>query len=689
MPTNTKIELLGAKGYRSDLEMITKQSKTLAAEMKQVASSFDSSTSAEEKHEKTGKKLNEILANQKDKVALLQKELEKSVTESGEFSKKTEDLREKLARAETEVNNTKSAIAKNNEELERANKAKAHEAFEKIGKAAKVAAEAVAAIGAAAVAAGAAILDVTKKSGEWADGLLTLSQQTDISTQTLQEWEYAARFIDTEVGTMQKGLAKVAAQSKSAVAAGKDYIETLDGQKISLYGANGEMKTSETLFYDMIDYLGTLTDETEQNAAAQDLFGKSFQEMKPLINAGTKQLQQYGAVAERLGLVMGEEDVKKLGAFDDTMQRIDATMEMAGKQIALSFIPATQEAADNAALMAQTITQALADGFQEKDVDKILDNLFTILNQGFSNIERIMPALGQFISQTALKLAEFVTQNLPLFVQVAMDIIMNIATGLAENLPALVPTLIQCILSIAETLTNPENLVQILDAGVQIAIAIVTGIVQSIPDIIVGVMEVLMNIGQTIVFHTADMVQHGFELMKNVGTGIADSVSLIAGQVGSWVQSAIISPITGFLSKLVEVGKNIVKGIWEGISGSLKWIKDKLTGWIGDVLSFIKRVFKIESPSKLMRDEVGKYIAMGIGVGITDNIGYVTGAMRKVAGAVQMATPTLNMAAETFGAGSAQTPAAQNVVNIYPQSLSNAQIDYIFQKMNTRIGVIA
>lgn len=77
-----------------------------------------------------------------------------------------------------------------------------------------------------------------------------------------------------------------------------------------------------------------------------------------------------------------------------------------------------------------------------------------------------------------------------------------------------------------------------------------------------------------------------------------------------------------------DLGNNIVKGIWEGISGAFNWIKDKISEWVGNVFDFIKKLFGISSPSKLFRDEIGKNLALGIGEGFTDEMDSVTAEMK-------------------------------------------------------------
>lgn len=87
---------------------------------------------------------------------------------------------------------------------------------------------------------------------------------------------------------------------------------------------------------------------------------------------------------------------------------------------------------------------------------------------------------------------------------------------------------------------------------------------------------------------------------------------LFPSKVKGWIEEG--------LSKLKEVGDNFVKGIWQGISDGLGWIKNKLKEWVGSVVDFCKKILGIKSPSKVMADSVGKYMAEGIGVGFEDEM---------------------------------------------------------------------
>lgn len=194
-----------------------------------------------------------------------------------------------------------------------------------------------------AIAAAAGLGALAIKAGQAADELITLSNQTGISTKTLQELEYASRFVDVEVETMAKGLGKVTRAMGAANKKGEDYIEIAEGLRISTRDANGQMLDSEEVFYNTIDALGAMTNETEREIAAQEIFGKSYQDIMPLIKAGTGALKGYKEEAEELGIIMSDTEVNALGKFDDSMQQLQATTVGLRNKVAIALLPALED----------------------------------------------------------------------------------------------------------------------------------------------------------------------------------------------------------------------------------------------------------------------------------------------------------------------------------------------------------
>jgi hypothetical protein len=117
------------------------------------------------------------------------------------------------------------------------------------------------------------------------------------------------------------------------------------------------------------------------------------------------------------------------------------------------------------------------------------------------------------------------------------------------------------------------------------------------------------------------------------------------------------------------VGKNVVEGIWEGISGGVEWFKKKITDFVGDVDSWIKEAFGINSPSTLMRDEVGRWIPEGIAVGISKNAKSVLSSIRDMtAGAVTSARDGLTSGGSSFSTGGS---VGGGIVNNFYQTINS------------------
>lgn len=710
MATNEKIKLQGAAAYKKDLQQIAAQSKALAAEMKMVKSSFDKTTSAEEKNEAIGKQLTKQIELQKQRVDTLTKAYEEEVKVSGKQSEasakaqealfkgqealnKMEQESRELAQAETELTQTEkeetAAVVENEG---------AHSRLSGVLKAAGVA---IVAVGTAVVTAAKALWDATNAAGQWADNLITLSAQTDISTKTLQQWDYAARFIDVDVNTMAKGLQKIQSEQTKAISEKQKYIQILGGEKIALKDTNGQMKSTEQVFMESIDAIGKIKDETKRNAAAQNLFGKSFAELKPLIDAGSEGLQAYCDEAEALGLVLSDEDVGALGEFDDQMNKFKATMDVAGKELAITFLPQMKEVADTITELAQTITKALSDGFQDSDVDTILDAVFGKLSEGFNKTNKVLPAVQKFVSGLIEKLLEFAIKNLPtlaktaleivvglanslievvsqnfgLLLQAALDIVQSLANGLAENLPTLIPAIVEMIMTIITTLTDPENIDMLMQAAIALITGLADGLINAVPLIIERLPEIITNLVEGLIVEGVRLYQAAAPMINQLANGIAEAFKTLVTKVGGWVNTNIIQPIKEKgIEGLKEAGKNLVKGLMAGIQNSYEWIKSKISEWVGNVVDWFKAKFGVHSPSTVFMG-IGENLAEGLAIGWKEGMSAVRSSMNTL--------PAVN---GDFSADASPYGFGGSVINIYPQELDAGTMDYIFARVNARIG---
>lgn len=257
----------------------------------------------------------------------------------------------------------------------------------------KMAATGMVALGGASVATGKAIYDMTKQGGVFADDILTMSAKTGIGVEALQELEYAARFVDVEVGTMAGAQQKLVRAMASAEKGTGTQAKAFSELGVSITDSNGKLRNQQDVFADSIDALGKIENETERNAIAQQLFGKSAAELNPLIEAGGEELARLRDEARKTGQVVSEDAVKALGELDDQMQKMDSSMGVLKKNMAGIFAPAVKEAASVATDAIQGISGALSDGFQQEDVTTITNIVSNTLNTFATMITSAVPTI--------------------------------------------------------------------------------------------------------------------------------------------------------------------------------------------------------------------------------------------------------------------------------------------------------
>lgn len=170
--------------------------------------------------------------------------------------------------------------------------------------------------GAATVAT---IATAAVKTAEWADELLTLSQQTGISTEQLQKFQYASDLVDVSVESMTGALAKM---TRQLTGAGEEKFRALG---VATRDANGALRDSELIFYDVLAALGRIGNETERDVLAMEIFGKSANELAGIIDDGGAALKAYGDEAERNGSIVENELVESMGAFQDKIDQFKAS----------------------------------------------------------------------------------------------------------------------------------------------------------------------------------------------------------------------------------------------------------------------------------------------------------------------------------------------------------------------------
>jgi len=193
-----------------------------------------------------------------------------------------------------------------------------------------------------AVDIGTTIWDWGKDASEWADTLITDATKYGMDVETLQRWQAAADAIDTSVEDIIKANDKLM-KSYGGEKTGVALITTEMGQYgIAIKDANGQMRDQMDVFWDFIDVIRNVESETERNALAQEIFGKSYRDLLPLIEKGRDGWEEASSAAS----YVTEENVNKLGELNDKLNELDQKWQTTKMTLLANLAPAFEKIAD-------------------------------------------------------------------------------------------------------------------------------------------------------------------------------------------------------------------------------------------------------------------------------------------------------------------------------------------------------
>lgn len=164
--------------------------------------------------------------------------------------------------------------------------------------------------------------DSAVESAGYADDILTLSTQFGMSTDSLQEFQYMAGLTDTDLSTITGSMSKLT-RSMGEMAKSGEASDAMKQLGVNLYDANGQLKAADEVFLEVIDRLGMMESGTQRDALAMEIFGKSAQELNPLIETGRAGIEAYAQEAHDMGAVLDQDALGSLGEMDDSFVRLE------------------------------------------------------------------------------------------------------------------------------------------------------------------------------------------------------------------------------------------------------------------------------------------------------------------------------------------------------------------------------
>lgn len=249
------------------------------------------------------------------------------------------------------------------------------------------------------------LMSITKESAAYAKEIKTLASVTGQSTEQIQEFQYASDMIGVSYDRVKDSLKEITNKMQEAQNGSEDTAKAFETLGVKIEGTDGNLRSADAVFYDVIDSLGNMHNQAQRDALAMDLMSESAQELNPLIEVGSEGLKKYTDEAHEMGYVLDNEAIAALTATDTAQQKLLKTQEAVTKQISAEYAPYMTEALTDTADFIQKIGKAFVDSGVVDKFGSILTSATQILEPLGDLTVAVLPALDAALKPVATTMA--------------------------------------------------------------------------------------------------------------------------------------------------------------------------------------------------------------------------------------------------------------------------------------------
>ena len=424
----------------------------------------------DEMNSATGK-LTKTISEQEKELDRLKSTYSDTVIEFGKDSKEAKDLARQIETLSTELNNNRKTLqdAKNSaDQLDNSLDKVGKEANDTEGDISKLdggftilkgtmanlAADAIRGLISGFKEVGKAAIDTVKEIAQSGNEIDKESQKLQISAELYQKLAYAMDMSGSSISDVSKGIKNITNELAKAEKGTKGAGAQFEELGISLKNTDGTMKDTETILFETIDALANMENETQRNKAANDIFGRSYSELLPLLNEGSEGIHALMQEAEDYGMVMSNDAVKASADYDDSVTRLDGTIKGVKPRIVQEFLPSLSDIADGFSEMANG---------SDKGAEKV--------NKGFET-------MWKKITRMARKYAPETSSVVIPVLEKMYGMISQVVTFITKNFSKIAPvvmgtvtafTALKAAMAITTAITACKTAIAGLEAGVGLA----------------------------------------------------------------------------------------------------------------------------------------------------------------------------------------------------------------------------
>lgn len=613
-----KIGIDGEAEFRKQITDITTGLKTMGTEMKVVTTEFIGQENSEKALTAQNQVLGKTVTELSSKLELQKKMLAESASAFGEADSRTQKWQQAVNNTQAELNKANAQIKANENAMKglgteteslgnsmdtAAQKSVSFSDILKANLLSDVIKSGIHALGEGLKNAIGALSDAAYA----ADDLNTLAKQTGLSTEELQKFQYATNLIDVPLETLTGSMTKLTRNMATASKGTGDAAKAFDKLGVNIQNQDGSLRDRNEVFRETIDALGKMSNETERDALAMNIFGKSAQDLNPLILGGADALEALGNEAEQAGVILSQDSLNSLNLVSDSLDRMKATTANMGGLFLSQFAEPLAGGLESVTAWLQRLTGA----FSEGGLEGLTRELSAVAKEMTAVLAEKLPEAVNFGAEIISSLGAGILSQLPQIMEAAIQILSTLVSTLSAQLPTLIPAAVDMILTLVTGLL--DNLDDLVDPAISIILALAEGLINALPTLIEKAPVIIAKLVTALVENAPKLLTAAVSLIGSLVTGIIGALPQL-GQAAGDIITTLVTGVLELGSALLNVGGQIVSGIWQGIKDKAGWFKDQITGFFTGIVDGVKDVLGIESPSRVFAG-IGKYMAEGLGVG--------------------------------------------------------------------------
>lgn len=354
------------------------------------------------------------------------------------------------------------------------------------------------------------------KSLETADDLATMSQQTGLTTDEIQRFQYASERVDVSLSDMTGALTKLKKNMTS-------HADTWERLGISVTNADGSMRNATDVFYDALTALSQISNETERDQIAMEIFGKSADSLAGIIDDGGASLRAYGDEAQQLGLIMSGETLTALNETKDTVDKMKATMGASlaelGATLATTFGPAIEKVAEFVGKLSEKLRNLSPE--TAESIVKILavvaaiSPLLTVGGKLVSGIGTLLTLVPKI--KAGITLIGGLMNPATLGITVVVAAVAALAVAVIKNWDKIKDTITKTVNAIKNTVTNVWNSIKSSVTN------IVNGVKSAVSSAWDGIKNAVSNAANAIMSPINNIIDR-FNNMRNMVTNAISAI---------------------------------------------------------------------------------------------------------------------------------------------------------------------